>query len=265
MSKNARSGKPNTTEPRTSSGNVDDVFDLPIVDDDIILTGAAADATLEEKLKNLPRILRVALLIDRKNADIPDRLVSDIETLRPGLLQTAAFATVHHPATALVLAKELDRLAVADDVPELRHIADCVRLCSLPIQKDLTTSEDYWRVTRTLLNALAQLPNDIDSQLGADIETFCVGWATIPALRHRLPRYQRPGQVAATEASALGALTAARRIEAAEEAIWTTVEARAVRQARKVKPPINPQENRSPDRQNWESISAWSLGFLRRR
>jgi predicted kinase len=76
------------------------------------------------------------------------------------------------------------------------------------------------------MNALARLPTDIDSQLGADIETFCVGWAMIPALKHRLPRYQRPGLVAATHASALGNLTATRRVEATEEAIWAKIEAR---------------------------------------
>ena len=80
------------------------------------------------------------------------------------------------------------------------------------------------------MNALARLPTDINSQLGADIETFCVGWAMIPALKHRLPRYQRPGLVAATHASALGNLTATRRVEAAEEAMWAKIEARAASQ-----------------------------------
>src|ERR1700754_3680427 len=109
--------KPNNTDnvaqPDT---DVDDVFDLPVVDEDIILTGAAADATdLEEKLKALPRILRVALLINQGSPNIHDRLVADLETLCPGLPPTAAFATVDNPATALALAKELDRCAVADD------------------------------------------------------------------------------------------------------------------------------------------------------
>ena len=84
--------------------------------------------------------MRVALLIDRKGGYIHDRLIADIETLSPGLALTAAFATSDDPATALALAKELDRLAVADDVTELRHIADCVRLVSLPMQTDLAGS-----------------------------------------------------------------------------------------------------------------------------
>ena len=153
--------------------------------------------------------------------------------MSPGLLVTAAFASNGDPATALALAKELDRLAVADDVPELRHIADCVRLLSLPMQKDLAGSEDYRRVTQSLLNALARLPDDIGPQLGADIETFCIGWAMIPALKHRLPRYRRGDLAAATHASILGDLTATRRVEAAEATIWTKIEARAASQRNK--------------------------------
>jgi hypothetical protein len=227
--------KPNKTDNVAAPDtDVDDVFDLPVVDEDIILTGAAADATdLEEKLKTLPRILRVALLINQGGRNIHDRLVADIETLCPGLPLTAAFATVDDPATALALAKELDRCAVANDAPELRHIADCVRLLTLPMQKDLPASEDYRRVTLVLMNALARLPDNIDSQLAGDIETFCVGWAMIPALRHRLAHYQRPGLVAAIHASHLGDLTATRRVEAAEEALWARIDAQTASQKQK--------------------------------
>jgi ATP-dependent Lon protease len=167
MSKNARDRKTNNTGSSVDDC-VDDVFDLPIVDEEIILVGAAADAAdLEEKLKKLPRILRVALLINQGRRDIHDRLVADVETLHPGLPLTAAFATLDDQTTALALAKELDRCAVADDVPELRHIADCVRLVSLPMQKDLASSEDYRRVTQTLMNTLARLPTDIDLENAA--------------------------------------------------------------------------------------------------
>jgi hypothetical protein len=222
---------PSKTEPNenaSTDGVVDGVFDLPIVDEGIILTGAAADATdLDEKLKDLPRILRVALLINHGNRDVHDRLVADIEALHPGLPLTAAFATTDDLATALALAKELDRCAVADDTPELRHIADCVRLLSLPMQGDLASSDDYRRVTQTLMNALGRLPNDIDVKLAADVESFCIGWAAIPALRHRLGRYQRSGLVAANHASTLGDHTATHRVAAAEEAMRATLEARA--------------------------------------
>jgi hypothetical protein len=231
MSKGPKSTKSGDATPRSQTepnvnasvhDGVDDVFDLPVLDEEVILIGAAADAVdLDERLKNLPRILRVALLINQRNRDIHDRLVADIETLCPGLPLTATFATVDDPTTALALAKELDRCAVADDKPELRHIADCVRLLSLPMQKDLASSEDYRRVTQTLMNALARLPADIDPKLAADVETFCVGWAVIPALRHRLSRYERPDLVAATQASSLGNLTATHRVAEAQEAMRT--------------------------------------------
>jgi ATP-dependent Lon protease len=225
--------KPGATA--SSGAPADDVFDLPAVAEDTILRGAAADAAdLDAKFKDLPRILRVALLINRERWDIHERLVADIETLRPGLLETAAFATTETPTVALALAGELDRCAVADDEPELRHIADCVRLLSLPMQKDLANCEDYKRVTQTLMNTLARLPSDIDPQLGAEIESFCVGWAMIPSLKHRLPRYQRTGLVAANHARTLGDLTASRRVEAAEESIWSKIEARADAQMAKV-------------------------------
>lgn len=240
MSKTPKSIKTGEASPSseaephaTPSGGdrVDDVFDVPVVDEDTILTGAAADATdLEDGLKDLPRILRVALLVDRNSGHIHDRLIADIETVSPGLALTAAFATTDDPATALALAKELDRLAVADDVPELRHIADCVRLVSLPIQNDLAGSEDYRRVTQSLMNALARLPTDIDPALGAEIESFCIGWAMIPALKHRLPRYRHRDQTAANHASSLGDQAATRRVEAAEATIWTKIEARAASQ-----------------------------------
>jgi ATPase family associated with various cellular activities (AAA) len=220
---------PSKAEPSENDA-IDDVFDLPIVDEDIILTGASADvADLDEKLKQLPRILRVALLIDQGRSNVHERLVADIEALRPGLPLTAALATVEDHVTALALAKDLDRCAVADDVPELRHIADCVRLLSLPMQKDLAGSEDYRRVTQTLMNALARLPDDIDPQVAGDIENFCVGWAMIPALRHRLPHYQRQG-LAAAHASALGDLTATHRVGAAEQAMRAKIEGQAAGQ-----------------------------------
>ena len=130
------------------------------------------------------------------------------------------------PATAKALACELDRHAVADDLPELRHISDCVRLATLPMQKDLAASEDYRRVTMTLFNAAARLPDDIDPQIGADIETFCVGRAVLPSLQHRIPRYRRPGSTAATHASYLGNMTATRRVKAREASLWATIDAR---------------------------------------
>jgi ATP-dependent Lon protease len=236
ISKPINAGKPITpaveTEAKAAVGDrMDDTFDLPTVDEDIFLTGAAADAAdLDEKRKDLPRILRVALLIEKGSQNIHDRLIADIESLRPGLPLTAAFATVGNPATALALARDLDRCAVVDDVPALRQITDCVRLVCLPMEMDLASSDDYRRVTQTLWNAIQRLPGNVDPQVAADVETFCVGWAMIPALKHRLPLYRQRGSTAATHPGSFGGLTATRRIDAAETAVFATLEAQQARQ-----------------------------------
>jgi ATP-dependent Lon protease len=229
MSDDTKSRKANTPEKvrtDTLANDVDDLVDLPVVEEDAFLTGAAADSTdLADKLKNLPRIIRTALLIDGRDNTIHDRLVADIVTLCPGLPSTAAFAATGDPTTARALACELDKRAVADDLPELRHLGDCIRLLTLPMLHDLSASEDYKRVTLSLFNALKRLPDDIDPQLGADAETFCVGWAVLPVLRHYIPRYRQPRSAAAAHASFLGNMTATRRIDAAEASIWATIDA----------------------------------------
>jgi len=42
-----------------------------------------------------------------------------------------------------------------------------------------------------LPDTLARPPDEIDARLGADVETFCVGWAMMAALAQRLPRYRQ--------------------------------------------------------------------------
>lgn len=89
MSKGPKSNKTNPTPSGASakapSGAVTDtVFDLPVIEEEAVLTGAAADAAnLAGNLTNLPRILRVAVLIDRGDTAIHDRLVADIAALCP--------------------------------------------------------------------------------------------------------------------------------------------------------------------------------------
>ena len=55
------------------------------VEKDMISTGAAAEsAEFDEKLKELPRLLRYAILSDRDNEIVYERLVADIAELAPG-------------------------------------------------------------------------------------------------------------------------------------------------------------------------------------
>jgi ATPase family protein associated with various cellular activities (AAA) len=232
MSKVPKINKTNPTPsgvgPKAPSGAVvDTIFDLPAIEEEAILTGAAADAAnLAGDLTKLPRILRVAVLIDRGDNTVHDRLVADIAALCPGLPLTASFAATDDPGVARELATELDRHAVVRDLPELRHVADCLRLLTLPMHSDLAASEEYRRVTMTLFNAAARLPEDIAPQAAADIEAFCVGWAVLPSLYHRVPRYRRPGSPAAAHASYLGNMTATRRIAATEASLWAVIERR---------------------------------------
>src|SRR4051794_14760650 len=100
----ARNASPPSKTEYSVAGSISDrsdtVFDLPVVDEETIVAGAAADAAgFEGKFKDLPRILRVALLINQGRGDIHERLVADVEALRAGLPETAAFATTDDAAT----------------------------------------------------------------------------------------------------------------------------------------------------------------------
>src|ERR1700716_2561112 len=109
----------------------DDSEDLdPVMAErDAISTGAAADsADWDERLKGLPRLLRFAMLISHKAHHIKPRLIAEISELCPALAVNAAWAATADVATGLALAKELDRRAVTENEPNLRSLADCVRL-----------------------------------------------------------------------------------------------------------------------------------------
>ena len=139
---------------------VDDVFDLPAVDEDVIVTGAAADATdLEERLKDLPRILRVALLIDQGSRDITIDW-SPTSRRSPGLRWTRGFRDRRRPRHRRwrsPRARSVRRRRRRARVPNSPTAFAC---SSLRMQKDLANSEEYRRVTQTLMNALARSPTE---------------------------------------------------------------------------------------------------------
>jgi hypothetical protein len=108
--------------------------DLPAVERDAVSTGAAADsADWDERLKGLPRLLRFAMLISHKARHIKQRLIAEINELCPNLPLNAAWAAAPDVGTGLALAAELDRRAVTQNEPNLRSLADCVRLLCLPV------------------------------------------------------------------------------------------------------------------------------------
>jgi hypothetical protein len=183
---------------------------------DLALTGASADsAEPDEKLKALPRLLRYAILSNKEEAFAIERLVAEITTLAPGRPLTLAWAK-GPPSLGAALATELDHLAVSRDQPDLRSLADCVRLLSLALTDLTAGAEDHLRVGKALIHAYRQISGDLDLDLdlASEVEAFVAGWAALPTAGDILSRYGRRG--AADNAHVIGEQLARRRVEAAE-------------------------------------------------
>lgn len=216
-----------------SDENERDDPNLPAIDDDITSTGAAADsAETDERLKALPRILRYAMMASGRGAYVWQRLVAEIEEFCPNLPLNAAWANSRDAGVGVALGVELDHRAVTQDQPDLRSLADCVRLLSLPVPRDSTELDDHRRVAKTLLQALGNLASGTDGTLLADLEAFCFGWAALPASTDLLPKIITP--TAAAGAARLGRQMAERRIAAAEAAVWQQMEEREARAERAI-------------------------------
>lgn len=121
----------------------DETGDLPAALEDIVSTGAAADAgDGEDRLKGLPRLLRYAVLSTNGAQHVAERLIAEIHELCPHLPQSAAWALERTFDTGVELAAELDQRAVMQDEPNLRSLADCVRLLSLPAPRNSRQLEE---------------------------------------------------------------------------------------------------------------------------
>jgi hypothetical protein len=196
----------------------DEEHALPIVDEDTVSTGAAADSSQpDEPLKSLPRILRCAMLFGTDDAFVRQRLIAEIDELSPRLPLNAAWAQTADIGTGVALAIELDHRAVVQDQPALRSIADCVRLLTLPMPVDHTHIDDHRRVAKALLQALNKLSPDTEGDLLAQLEEFCFGWAALPVGTDLLPRTR--AYPAAASAARLGSIMAVHRVAAAEQAL----------------------------------------------
>ena len=269
-----------------SDNSASDDFDLPVLDDDIVTTGAAADSSEPDaRLQALPRILRYAVLTGQDRAYLQQRLVAEIDQICRGLPLNAAWAIAADAdaavGTALALAAELDRRAVVNDQPELRSLADTVRLISLPGSHDPRHSEDHHvedhrRVAKALVLTLRALSSDTDPKLLAALEEFAFGWACLPACRDLLPRLRLSS--AAGSAELLGKGMATYRIALAKQGVWDAVEAenevRKARQARKEEAQSGGSNNRRSDpgpllvaattRPKQPAITSWSSASTRR-
>jgi hypothetical protein len=207
------------------SAETDDTADLelPPVESDAASTGAAADcADWDERLKGLPRLLRYAILIRQEARHIMKRLVAEISQLRPGLPHTVLWATSSGMEPGLALAAELDRLAVTENEPVLRSLADCVRLLCLQVPRDAASFEAYRRVGKALIEAFRKIErNGIETKLCAEIEEFVYGWAAAPACTDVLAA----NVTAAHAATLLGANMAAYRLSVAKREMRQTLKA----------------------------------------
>jgi ATP-dependent Lon protease len=192
-----------------------DDADLPAVERDAVSTGAAADsADCDERLKGLPRLLRYAMLVSGKARHIEQRLIAEIKELCPNLPLNAAWASAPGVGTGLALAAELDRRAVTQNEPNLRSLADCVRLLCLPVPRDATYFEEYRRVGKALVQAFYATSRHAEEQLRCGLERFTFGWAALPACTDLLQK----DLSAAMNATILGQSMAKYRIAAVEAA-----------------------------------------------
>ena len=199
-----------------STTNDADDLDLAAAERDAVSTGAAANsADWDERLKGLPRLLRYAMLVSDNAGHIEQRLIAEIDVLCPELPHNMMWTAAPSADTGLALAAELDRRAVTGNEPNLRSLADCVRLLCLPLPRDATHFEDYRRVGKALVQAFRKIEGDAEEQLCCDLERFAFGWAALPACTDLLSK-KFP---AAVNATILGTNMVERRIAAAKAAV----------------------------------------------
>ncbi|WP_439361124.1 AAA family ATPase [Bradyrhizobium sp. DASA03007] len=199
----------------------DETGDLPAVVEDAVSTGAAADsADCDERLKGLPRLLRYALLSVDGSEHVVERLIAEIHELCPQLPHSVAWAFARTLDAGLALAAELDHRAVAQDEPNLRSLADCVRLLSLPTPHGSDHFEEHQRVGKALVHALHVSARHLEQELCCELERFTFGWAALPACTSMLSR----SASAATNAAYLGARMAEHRVTAAKAAVRRKLE-----------------------------------------
>jgi ATP-dependent Lon protease len=212
-----------------SGGDTDDDIDgldLPPPEPDAVSTGAAADsADAHERLKNLPRLLRYAMLICGNADHVAQRLIAEIDELCPQLAENAAWAIALDLETGLELAAELDRRAVTRNEPSWRSLADCVRLVSLPTPRSARHFDEYRRVGKALVQAFRRTARLVDEELCCDLERFTFGWAALPVCTDLLSK----AVTAAANANVLGKSMAEHRIAATKAKVMRRVQEEATR------------------------------------
>jgi ATP-dependent Lon protease len=213
----------------STTDDADDI-DLPAAADDAVSTGAAADSSdWDERLKDLPRLLRYAMLVTDSADHVEQRLIAEIDELCPQLPHNAAWAAALGVDAGLVLAAELDHRAVTQNEPNLRSLADCVRLLCLPTPRDRTYFEGHRRVGKALIQAFQAASRHAEEELCCDLEHFVFGWAALPACTDLLRR----GTSAARNAGFVGNRMAEHRVAAAANAVRHKVKEEEERRRKK--------------------------------
>lgn len=198
-----------------STESDDTIEQFSISEAEAASTGAAADAAeSDERLAALPRILRMIMLRREDDDHIRERLIGEIAELCPGLAETAAWAKKQNRAVGLKLARKLDRLAASNDRPELRSIADSIRLISLPLPHSARLLADHKRVAKSLLIAQRALPATTDTEIAVEIERIVWGWAAVPVTLGQLSIFSQNS--ALMHAAEIGRGMASERIEQAK-------------------------------------------------
>ncbi|ACE99690.1 ATPase associated with various cellular activities AAA_5 [Rhodopseudomonas palustris TIE-1] len=209
----------------TAEFDDDTLATLPISEQEAASTGAAADAAeADEMMKALPRILRIAMLRGRADSYVRERLIGEIAELCPNLPETTIWANANTTDAAINLAAELDRAAAANDCSELRSIADCVRMVSLPVPHSEALIAEHRRVGKSLVMAAKAVPDKLDVDMAADVEALVWGWAALPIALPQLPLYADTR--ALTNAYRVADKMARQRIEQAIEAVRQEYEER---------------------------------------
>ncbi|MBR0851687.1 AAA family ATPase [Bradyrhizobium diazoefficiens] len=200
-----------------STSEDSDDLGLPAEANDAVSTGAAADSVdTNESLKDLPRLLRYAMLITDSADHIEQRLIAEIDELCPLLPQNMAWAIASGVDPGLALAAELDHRAVVQNEPNLRSLADCVRLVCLPTPSDRTYFADHRRVGKALIQAFQAASRHVEDELCCDLEHFVFGWAALPSCTDLLSKTAS----AARNAGFLGNRMAEHRVAAAARTAW---------------------------------------------
>jgi hypothetical protein len=146
--------------------------------------GAAADSTDSEMpYAALPRLLRYAIAARRDRPALRERLLAEIVSSEPALIDAATAWATFDDQTGCALAAILDKKAVENDRVDFRSYSDVVRLLSAPV--DAAYRIDHRRIAVALALCQSEGCAKVDGALRAEVAEITIGWAFVAAGAHR--------------------------------------------------------------------------------